>query len=321
MTTNDQLLARTLGPRESEVLAWLESERRRSVTIDEAAAALGWSSKRTREVFARLARKGWLKRLARGRYETVLAETGGWTPPNPWAALSLLRQPYYVGFQPAAFELELTPDRPAEVQACPSGREAAACMGRRADRARLPADFHARGNRAEDAAWLSRGDRLDREAARRRGGTTGPGGPNLRFGKGHRPSARRNRLEAGDRARGEKHARPRRPAPACRDGGDSRPSRASPSRCPCRCCPGRVAALPWRAARLRKPGPSARSLAGCRERRCRRASRGGGAVGGAARDRAAVRGRTADRVRGRRSGDRPALRASAPERGGSGRAV
>ncbi|HEY8776249.1 MAG TPA: hypothetical protein VIM33_07175 [Gaiellaceae bacterium] len=109
---------RTLGPREGEVLAWLESERRRSVTIDEATDALGWSHKRTREVFARLARKGWLRRLARGRYETVLAETGGWALPNPWAALGLWQQPYYVGFQSAAFELGLTPDRPAAVQAC-----------------------------------------------------------------------------------------------------------------------------------------------------------------------------------------------------------
>ncbi|MGH3102604.1 MAG: type IV toxin-antitoxin system AbiEi family antitoxin domain-containing protein [Gaiellaceae bacterium] len=100
------------------MLAWLESERRRSVTIDEAAAALGWPSKRTREVLARLSRKGWLKRLARGRYETILAETGGWALPNPWAALSLWQQPYYVGFQSAAFELGLTPDRPAAVQAC-----------------------------------------------------------------------------------------------------------------------------------------------------------------------------------------------------------
>jgi predicted transcriptional regulator of viral defense system len=110
--------ARTLGPRESEVLAWLESDRRRSVTIDEAAAALGWSNKRTREVLARLTRKGWLSRLARGRYETIFAETGGWTVPNPWAALSLWRQPYYVGFQSAAFELSLTPERPAAVQTC-----------------------------------------------------------------------------------------------------------------------------------------------------------------------------------------------------------
>jgi predicted transcriptional regulator of viral defense system len=112
--------ARTLGPRESEVLAWLESERRRSVTVDEAAAALGWTDKRTREVLARLSRKGWLKRLARGRYETVLADTGGWVVPNSWAALSLWRQPYYVGFQSAAHELGLTPDRPASVQTCVS---------------------------------------------------------------------------------------------------------------------------------------------------------------------------------------------------------
>src|SRR6266508_1042978 len=95
---NDLPPARMLGPREGEVLAW--------------------PSKRTREVFARLARKGWLRRHARGRYETILAETGGWAPPNPWAALSLWQQPYYVGFQSAAFEFGLTPDRPAEVQAC-----------------------------------------------------------------------------------------------------------------------------------------------------------------------------------------------------------
>jgi predicted transcriptional regulator of viral defense system len=110
--------ARTLGPREGQVLAWLEGERRHSVTVEEAAAALGWTNKRAREVLARLTRKGWLKRLARGRYETVLAETGGWALPNPWAALSLWRQPYYVGFQSAAFDVGLTPDRPGAVQAC-----------------------------------------------------------------------------------------------------------------------------------------------------------------------------------------------------------
>lgn len=110
--------ARTLSPREGQVLAWLESDRRPSIAIAEAASELGWSRKQTREVFARLARKGWLKRLARGRYETVLAETGGWVLPNPWAALSLWGQLYYVGFQSAAFELGLTPDRPGALQAC-----------------------------------------------------------------------------------------------------------------------------------------------------------------------------------------------------------
>src|SRR6266545_3286599 len=297
---NDMPPARTLGPRESEVLAWLESERRRSVTIDEAAAALGWSSKRTREVFARLARKGWLKRLARGRYETVLAETGGLDAAEPMGgaeplATAVLRRLPVGGIRARAHSR--SSGRGAGVR--PGGREATACMGRRADRARLPPDVHARGNRAEDASWLPRGDRLDREAALRRGGPPRPGRRNLWLGANRRPGTRRDRLEARDRARGDDHARPRRPSPACRDGGDSRPSRASPSRRPCRCCSGRVAALPWRAARLRKPGPSARSLAGCCQRRCRRASRGGGAVGGAARDRAAVRGRAADRVRGR----------------------
>src|SRR6266508_3016287 len=135
MTTNDQLLARTLGPRESEVLAWLESERRRSVTIDEAAAALGWSSKRTREVFARLARKGWLKRLARGRYETVLAETGGLDAAEPMGgaeplATAVLRRLPVGGIRARAHSR--SSGRGAGVR--PGGREATACMGRRADR-------------------------------------------------------------------------------------------------------------------------------------------------------------------------------------------
>jgi predicted transcriptional regulator of viral defense system len=69
-----------------------------------------------------LAKKGWLRRVARGRYETVLAETGGFSPPDPWAALSQWQQPYYVGFRSAAYEHGLTPDRPSQVQvAVPNG--------------------------------------------------------------------------------------------------------------------------------------------------------------------------------------------------------
>jgi len=109
---------RTLSRREAVVLGWLESERRPSVTTAEAATALAWNDKRASEVLSQLAQKGWLQRVARGRYETVLAETGGWSVPNPWAALSLWEQRYYVGFQSAAYELGLTPDRPASVQAC-----------------------------------------------------------------------------------------------------------------------------------------------------------------------------------------------------------
>lgn len=99
-------------------MAWLEAERRRSVTPDDLAEVFGWSRQSIWYVLRRLALNGWLRRTASGRYETVLAETGGFAPPNPWAALSAWGQPYYVGFQSAAYELGLTPDRPADVQAC-----------------------------------------------------------------------------------------------------------------------------------------------------------------------------------------------------------
>jgi predicted transcriptional regulator of viral defense system len=112
--------ARTLSKREAEVVGWLEAERRRSLTAAELRATLGWSDSVTWHVLSRLAHKGWLRRTAQGRYETVLAETGGWHVPNPWAALSAWEQRYYVGFKSAAYEHQLTTDRPSSVQACVS---------------------------------------------------------------------------------------------------------------------------------------------------------------------------------------------------------
>lgn len=83
---------------------------------------LGWSNSVARNTLSRLAKKGWLRRTAQGRYETLLAQTGGWSVPNPWAALSTWQQRYYVGFKSAAYEHGLTPDRPGSVQACvPTG--------------------------------------------------------------------------------------------------------------------------------------------------------------------------------------------------------
>jgi predicted transcriptional regulator of viral defense system len=110
--------ARTLSRREAEVVGWLEAERRRSLTAAELRATLGWSDSVTWHVLSRLARKGWLCRTARGRYETVLAETGGWNVPNPWAALSAWEQRYYIGFKSAAYEHRLISDRPGSVQTC-----------------------------------------------------------------------------------------------------------------------------------------------------------------------------------------------------------
>jgi len=110
--------SRSLSTQEGQLVAWLEAERRATVTPDDVAEALDWPRLTILKVLARLAEKGWLIRVANGRYETVLAETGGFSLPNPWAALSLWRQPYYVGYLSAAYELGLTPDRPGDVQTC-----------------------------------------------------------------------------------------------------------------------------------------------------------------------------------------------------------
>ena len=85
---------RSLSKQEAQLVGWLEAERRATVTPDDVADALGWERPRIRKVLARLAEKGWLIRVAQGRYETVLAETGGFALPSPWAALSLWRQHY-----------------------------------------------------------------------------------------------------------------------------------------------------------------------------------------------------------------------------------
>jgi predicted transcriptional regulator of viral defense system len=113
-----QPAARTLSPREAKVVAWLESERRRSVCTTEIAERFHWPAQSVWHTASSLARKGWLTRTARGRYETVLADTGGWALPNPWAALGTTGLRCYVGFQSAAHERGLTPDRPGSVQVC-----------------------------------------------------------------------------------------------------------------------------------------------------------------------------------------------------------
>lgn len=109
-------LIRTLSPMESAVMGWVEAERRNAITIDDVASTFDWKRDAIRHVLFRLARKGWLRRTARGRYETVLAETAGFAPPNPWAALASWIPRHYVAFQSAAYELGLTPDRPGDVQ-------------------------------------------------------------------------------------------------------------------------------------------------------------------------------------------------------------
>jgi predicted transcriptional regulator of viral defense system len=109
---------RTLSRREASLVGWLEAERRRTITSADVQTIFDWSPQITAHTLSRLRKKGWITRVSRGAYETVLAETGGWALPNPWAALSLWKQRYYVGFQSAAYERGLTPDAPGDVQAC-----------------------------------------------------------------------------------------------------------------------------------------------------------------------------------------------------------
>lgn len=107
---------RTLGPREAQVLAWLETERPSVIGVGDLAIAAGISREHARTVASRLQRKGWLQRLTRGRYEPLLGDTGGWATPDPWAALDGWARPHYVSFASAAHELGFTPDRPGDVQ-------------------------------------------------------------------------------------------------------------------------------------------------------------------------------------------------------------
>ncbi len=113
---------RTLSEREAELVGWLEAERRQSISITDVKNIFNWSDQVARHTVSRLAKKGWLYRTAQGRYEVLLAETGGWIVPNPWAALSTWSQQYYVCLKSAAYEQDLTPDRPRNVQVCvPTG--------------------------------------------------------------------------------------------------------------------------------------------------------------------------------------------------------
>jgi predicted transcriptional regulator of viral defense system len=109
---------RTLSRREAELVSWLEFERPRTIDLDKMAEVLDVPKARTYDLASRLARKGWLHRTHAGQYEPLLGESAGIHAPNPWPALSAWKVPYYVGLASAAYEHNLTPDRPGAVQVC-----------------------------------------------------------------------------------------------------------------------------------------------------------------------------------------------------------
>src|SRR5665811_141824 len=114
--------ARTLGPVEAELVAWLEVERPATIDVDDVCKTFDWPRRRVYGLLSRLAKKGWLQRTVAGRYEPLLAESGGVRLPNPWAALSSWKVAYYVSLGSAAYERNRLPDRPAAIQVCvPAG--------------------------------------------------------------------------------------------------------------------------------------------------------------------------------------------------------
>ncbi|SRR6266566_1806334 len=109
--------ARTLGVRQAEVVGWLEAERRRSITSREVVDHFAWAEPAASNVLSDLAKKHWLRRVARGIYEFLPAETGGFPVDDPWPALAGWKAKHFVAFRSAAYQHGLTPDRPGRIQA------------------------------------------------------------------------------------------------------------------------------------------------------------------------------------------------------------
>jgi len=107
---------RTLGSRQAEVVGWLEAERLRSITSRDVMDHFAWAEPTASNVLSNLAKKHWLRRVARGVYEFLPAETGGFQVDDPWPALAGWRAKHYVAFRSAAYQHGLTPDRPGRIQ-------------------------------------------------------------------------------------------------------------------------------------------------------------------------------------------------------------
>src|SRR5260370_3285509 len=76
------------------------------------------------DVLSDLTTMQWLRRGARGIYEFLRAEGGGFKLDDPWPALANWTAKHYVGFRSAAYQHGLSPDRPGRVQvAVPFGVE------------------------------------------------------------------------------------------------------------------------------------------------------------------------------------------------------
>ncbi len=95
---------RTLGPVEAKVVLTLEEERSEAVTVGRIAEIAGLGPAAAAAVASRLARKGWLERITRGRYMLIPAAYGPERTGenNALALASAIYSPSYVGWWRAA---------------------------------------------------------------------------------------------------------------------------------------------------------------------------------------------------------------------------
>ncbi len=84
-------MALSLGPRETQLLAYTQARKRQSVTAGEFVTALGWTAVQERKVLSRLAQKGLIARVRSGLYLVPprLPPGGRWSP-GEFLALSTL---------------------------------------------------------------------------------------------------------------------------------------------------------------------------------------------------------------------------------------
>ena len=103
MTQNikkDKNLYKILGPVSSRLISELTQSKRTVFSLEEAAQILGSDSKQVKKLLHDLVKKGWLKRIERGKYFLIPLSADPTKPytENQFLIASKLIDPYYIGF-------------------------------------------------------------------------------------------------------------------------------------------------------------------------------------------------------------------------------
>ncbi len=103
MTQNikkDKNLYKILGPVSSRLISELTQSKRTVFSLEESAQILGTDSKQVKKLLHDLVKKGWLKRIERGKYFLIPLSADPTKPytENQFLIASKLIDPYYLGF-------------------------------------------------------------------------------------------------------------------------------------------------------------------------------------------------------------------------------